>query len=73
MVPQRILKNVVEESGSEERSIPVGFEPKEPFVLESSGAEVDVVTDQGVVTRINIRCGCGRTISLVCDYGHKAS
>jgi hypothetical protein len=69
MHTNHVIKGGAAGLAAERQVIRVGMPAAAGFVPQGGAApEVECVREQGVIRRINVRCGCGQLLTLICDY-----
>jgi hypothetical protein len=70
MNTQRIIKAAGTDLLAVRNTVRVGQREMAEFVPDCDDApEIKLITEDGVVRRIEVRCTCGKTTTLLCEYG----
>ena len=70
MSAPRIIKSYSPTSMSTAHVVKVGHPQESEFVPDGQHApQIECITEQGIIRRIEIRCTCGQLTTLICDYG----
>ena len=74
MTAPRVIKSLPTSSNGTRQVIRVGYAEEAPFVAEGDHMpEVECVTEDCVVTRIQVKCSCGKLTTLICQYAEKSA
>ena len=69
MSSPRVIKSLPISAAPTRQVIRVGHSDEPEFIASGDHSpEVECITENGVVRRIQIRCSCGTLTTLVCQY-----